>query len=603
MQETRLVTVFLRTWEIEKMTTEVNNGENPPDSEYINDYQTKKKPQRAGTRTAQILTANRYKAICNRIASTSFIRGCVMVNPSHPDAAEAFAKAKADAEKPTPMETKPAILVTPGTLNMAVDEAMSSLVECKVNIFQRGHKLVRPIIGRSVDSKGQPVLFPALVEVDRHFLHLMLCGHINWYEGEGKRCHRIDPPDAVAKGILSSAGHWPFRTITGVINTPTLRYDGSILDQPGYDEQTHLFLESGIVLPPIPENPTKAEAERALKLLEGLLAEFPFVDLASRSVALSAMLSAVARSMFDVVPAHGARAPTAGTGKSYLFDIVAAISLGESCPVISVSPDANETEKRIIGAALYGQSLIPLDNVNGTLGGDALCQLIERPVCNLRPLGRSEQVRIENRAIVFFNGNNCRVTGDMTRRVIIAELDAKVEKPAERAFSGDPVAKVKADRSKYIAACMIILRAYIAAGRPVPPKLGAPMNSFGEWSNTVRSALVWLGRADPCDTIATAREEDPELAKASRLYRGRQASRRWAVPRDSGEQADRVEQQGRNCRNGLGLCQSGALRVRAGVHRPRLKAEHAPDRPVAQEVQGTCHLRGRHPAAHRLDLQ
>ena len=442
-----------------------------------------------------------------------------MVNPSHPDAAAAFAQAKAKSEKPTAaMETKPAILVTPGELGTAVDQAMSSLVECRVNIFQRGHKLVRPIIGRSVDSKGQPVLFPALVEVDRHFLHLTLCRYINWYErkegdGKNKRPRQIDAPDTVAKAILSSAGHWPFRTITGVISTPTLRCDGTILDQPGYDEQTHLFLESGIVLPPIPETPTKAEAEQALKLLEGLLVEFPFVNLASKSVALSAMLSAVARSMFDVVPAHGARAPTAGTGKSYLFDIVAAISLGESCPVISVSPDANETEKRIIGAALYGQSLIPLDNVNGTLGGDALCQLIERPVCNLRPLGRSEQVRIENRAIVFFNGNNCRVTGDMTRRVIIAELDAEMEKPAERTFSGDPVAKVKADRGKYIAACMIILRAYVSAGRPIPPKLGAPMNSFGQWSSTVRSALVWLGRADPCDTIATAREEDPELQK------------------------------------------------------------------------------------------
>ncbi len=140
-------------------------------------------------------------------------------------------------------------------------------------------------------------------------------------------------------------------------------------------------------------------------------------------------------------------------------------------------------------------------------------QLIERPICHLRPLGQSQHVRIENRTIVFFNGNNCRVTGDMTRRVIVAELDARMERPAERVFKSDPVATVLADRGRYIAACMTILRAYLAAGSPKQP--GAPMNSFGEWSNTVRAALLWLGQADPCETISAARDEDPELQRLS----------------------------------------------------------------------------------------
>jgi len=291
-----------------------------------------------------------------------------------------------------------------------------------------------------------------------------------------------------------------------------LRYDGSILDQQGYDPRTHLYLESEIVLPLLSKSPTRDDAERAVHLLEDLLSEFPFVNNASKSVALSAIISAVARNMFDVVPAHGARAPTAGTGKSYLFDVAAAILLGERCPVISLSSDSEgETEKRIVGMALSGHQIIHLDNVNGTLGGDALCQLIERPTCELRPLGQSALARVDNRAIIFFNGNNCHVRGDMTRRVLLAELDARMEKPAEREFTGNPVAKVMADRGKYIAACMTILRAYIAAGRP--KQSFPPMNSFGEWSGTVRSALVWLGRADPCETIAKARDEDPELQK------------------------------------------------------------------------------------------
>ena len=57
-----------------------------------------------------------------------------------------------------------------------------------------------------------------------------------------------------------------------------------------------------------------------------------------------------------------------------------------------------------------------------------------------------------------------------------------------------------ADRGKYIAACLTICRAYIAAGRP--GKLNR-LASFGGWSDTVRSALVWLGEADPVKSMDT----------------------------------------------------------------------------------------------------
>ncbi len=51
------------------------------------------------------------------------------------------------------------------------------------------------------------------------------------------------------------------------------------------------------------------------------------------------------------------------------------------------------------------------------------------------------------------------------------------------------------------------LRAYFAAGRPN----GAPrLASFEGWSDTVRSALIWLGKADPVASMELARAEDPE---------------------------------------------------------------------------------------------
>lgn len=242
------------------------------------------------------------------------------------------------------------------------------------------------------------------------------------------------------------------------------------------------------LLPRMPDKPTHQDGLAALALLDSPLVGFPFVvderkgetkrRNAPLSVALSALITPVVRGGMDVAPAHFARAPTAGTGKSYLFDIAAAIALGHPCPVMAAGGDEAETEKRIGAKVLAGHPIICIDNVNGDLGGDALCQLISRPICELRVLGYSKMPRIVNRFCVFGTGNNRRLVGDMTQRSLLCSLYARLEKPGERVFTGSPVAAVLANRGAYIAACLTIVRAYIAAGLPRQP--GKPMNSFGK---------------------------------------------------------------------------------------------------------------------------
>jgi hypothetical protein len=53
-----------------------------------------------------------------------------------------------------------------------------------------------------------------------------------------------------------------------------------------------------------------------------------------------------------------------------------------------------------------------------------------------------------------------------------------------------------------------VLRAYHVAGRPnKPPALGG----FNRWSDLVRGALMWLGEADPVETMHEVRAKDPKL--------------------------------------------------------------------------------------------
>jgi hypothetical protein len=86
----------------------------------------------------------------------------------------------------------------------------------------------------------------------------------------------VAPPLQVVRTVLASERRWPFPHVSGVITTPTLRADGSLLADPGYDAESELYLMQGFQLPPIPERSSKQEARAALKILTDLLSEFFF---------------------------------------------------------------------------------------------------------------------------------------------------------------------------------------------------------------------------------------------------------------------------------------------------------------------------------------
>jgi hypothetical protein len=79
----------------------------------------------------------------------------------------------------------------------------------------------------------------------------------------------------------------------------------------------------------------------------------------------------------------------------------------------------------------------------------------------------------------FATGNNLRIAGDMTRRVLLCSIDSGEERPELRAFTFNPLQMAKDNRPKYLAAALTILRAYIVAGKPVKLR---PLASFEQWS-------------------------------------------------------------------------------------------------------------------------
>lgn len=462
--------------------------------------------------------------------------------------------------------TKPTIRVKQGDLHILATQAENALIEADAPLFVRGG-IVRPIVDEMPAAHGRKTKVARLATVDASMMVDHLSRSAKWekYNVREKAWVPTDPPLNVAKTVLSRDGEWRLRNLAAVLTTPTLRPDGTVLATAGYDPATRLLLMDPPALPPMRERPSRADALRELELLNGLLHDFPFVNAASRSVALSALITPVVRGAMPVAPMHAITAPVAGSGKSFIIDLSSTLVTGDRAPVIAAGRNEEETEKRLGSALLAGLPIISIDNVNGALGGDALCQMIERPVVSLRPLGVSQLVRVESRATTFATGNNIQIVGDMTRRVVLCSLDPDMERPEMRVFTLNPLQDVITGRGRYIAAAITIVRAYIVAGRPgLLPKLA----SFEGWSDCVRSALVWLGHADPVDTMLSARADDPVLKTLSAVLHSWHSTlehREFTTGEIKQKAEETDHSSGRHVRNDLYLSLVEAASDRAGV--------------------------------------
>jgi putative DNA primase/helicase len=419
---------------------------------------------------------------------------------------------KANGHDESTSAARATIRIVKGQIARMTDEAEVALIAAAniAPILVRAGMLVQPSVEQLQAAHGlttEATLFRPLTAANIVYLLNKHAASFERYNERGKDWFAVDPPAAVATQ-LREKGTWLFPKVDGIITTPTLRPDGTILDHPGYDLATRLWYaqDSHLAMPPLINNPSREQAEQALRLLEDLLVNFPFAGDLDRAVALAAILTPLLRGAFDVAPMHLIVAHDVGSGKSYLVNLISTIIRGRPCPVITFVKSIEEMEKRLGALVLRGATMISLDNCSADVGGDLLCQMTEQSVINIRILGLSEAPECEWRGVLFGTGNNVTLLGDMTRRGLIANLNAKVERPELREFNFDPIKRVLANRGAYIAAAITIARAYIAAGNP---KVCGPLGSYSQWSRVVRSPLIWLGREDPVKSMEQAREEDP----------------------------------------------------------------------------------------------
>lgn len=415
---------------------------------------------------------------------------------------EAGAKAVAAAiERAEPLtaaaEVRPEIVVT--TEERQVNDAACAALAADELIYQRGRRLVHVVTARAAQQTELEPEAPAIVAMPKSIVRERMAATAAWVavdaEGELRRTH---PPKWSVEAV-HDRGQWDgVRPLTGVVEQPTLRPDGSLITKPGYDEPTGLlYLDGGIAYPKIPERPTLADAQRALTDLQDVVCDFDFAAPHHRAAWLALVLTLSTRYAIEgPVPLALVDAPVAGAGKGLLADIACRIGTGRAAPLDGLPATDDEMDKRMLAWALGGRSVVSLDNVQ-KLGGDSLCRMLTARVVGGRVLGATAEANAPLRITPIATGNNVQLGADMHRRVLHIRLAPRVEDPSERTGfrHTDLVAHVMRHRPRLVAAALTVLLGYVVAGRPAQdlPAWG----SYEAWSALVRAALVWAGQPDP----------------------------------------------------------------------------------------------------------
>ena len=307
----------------------------------------------------------------------------------------------------------------------------------------------------------------------------------------------------------------------------------------GYDAATGMFGVFNAREFAIPEYPTRVQAESALAMLKDLLTEFSFASKTDRAAALTALLTAAVRPSLPHAPMFHVRAHMVGSGKSYLCELITAFATPQRGTPTTFPADDEECRKLLLAELLRAPAVIEFDNLTGDLvAHKSLCTALTSEHMTGRILGVSKTAAVSTRALFLSSGNNVGPVQDMTRRCITIHLSPDCEVPAARTFERpELVQEVLRERGRYVAAALTIVQAWIVAGRPKTSCKA--LAGFGDWSDLCRQPLMWLGLADPTESVFQAMADDPDRETLCRLLTAWQSvfGRTPAMVRDAVKQA------------------------------------------------------------------
>lgn len=385
-------------------------------------------------------------------------------------------------------------------------------------LFVRNGVLVRPVVSEDLDTKGQSFILTVPPAILRERI-TQACQLYIESEKEGEtEIQPVRPPKWLVDAIHQRTAYSScIRPLTGIISSPTIRSDGTILQIPGYDDATGLIYKPNASFPLLPENPSIDDAKSAIELLLDVICDFPLQSDADRSAWVAYVLSLLGRTCVrGCVPMFVVTANTRASGKGKLADLASLIAFGRQSAKKPLTTQDEELRKTITTVVMEAIPSVLFDNIDVRLGGASLDLVLTSEIYSDRILGVSKSTGdVAMRTVWGATGNNVEFGSDVARRVLPIRLFTDLEYPELRSEfkHKDLVGWVVENRPELAIAALTILRAYFAAG--CPEQANGTWGSFDNWSRIIRGALVWAGAADPLSTreFATGSDESKNLLR------------------------------------------------------------------------------------------
>lgn len=310
-------------------------------------------------------------------------------------------------------------------------------------------------------------------------------------------------PDWCVSGVRSR-GEWEhIPHLAYAVEYPVLRPDGTVLQDPGYDEATQLYYQPSGTFGHVPEFPSTNDVVAARERILDLVCDFPFSQPVHRAAWVAGLLTPFARPAYDgATPFFLVDANVRAAGKTFLCHVAWYLATGRRMPVTTQAADEAEEGKVITAVARGGEAVKLIDNIARPFGNGKFDAALTSTWWEDRLLGVNDNFSGPLFCIWWGTGNNVQFAqrADTARRTLHIRLLSPDQNPERRTgFKHPHLARhVLQHRPQLVADCLTLLRAY-QVQRQKEPLVLPPWGSFEEWSDVVRGALVFAGLPDPIE--------------------------------------------------------------------------------------------------------
>ena len=351
-------------------------------------------------------------------------------------------------------------------------------------LFQRAGQLVRLAIGE---------FGPSIDEMNEDAVYGLLARTADWFKALEDANVETSPSRDAAKDMIAYPDlHLPI--LEGVISTPVFGRKGELILTEGYhaDDRLWMWPDTDLEVAEIPAAPELDETTAARGILfDELLVDFPFVDVSDRAHTVAAMILPFVRRLIDApTPMHLIEAPTMGSGKGLLANLISIVTTGSACEARTLPESEDEIRKMLTAELMRGRPIILLDNASERkqLYSSSLASVLTSVRWTDRKLGQSSMASVPNHALWLMTANNPNLHLEITRRCVRIRIDPRVDRPWKRSgFKHPDVAEwARQNRPALVRAILTLIRAWMAAGKP---RHTVRLGSFEAWSTTMGGIL------------------------------------------------------------------------------------------------------------------